>query len=61
MGNVDYVVSYAVPHNGTYVLGKKLPSPNIIKKISFISQKAKQNICQYFKTMKKYVNLVFYA
>ena len=51
IGNVNYVASYALLHNDTHVLGRRLSSSSIVKKVNFISQKAKCNISWYLKTM----------
>lgn len=59
--NVNYIASYAVSYNNIYILSRRLSSLSIIKRVSFISQKAKHNICWYFETMKKFINPAFDA
>lgn len=44
-----------------YILGKRLLSLSIIKKVSFMIQEVKSNACSYFKIMEEGINSIFYA
>lgn len=46
---VDNVASYAVPHNNVNILGGRLPSMSIIKRICLVGWEAKSDACRHFK------------
>lgn len=48
-------------HHSTNVLRKGPSGLSVVEKVRFISEKAKDHTCEYFKTMKKSINPVFYA
>lgn len=48
-------------YDSTNVLYKRLLGSSIIKKIGFISEKAKSHICRYYEIIYKMINLVFFT
>lgn len=54
------VASYIILHNSTNVLCKDLLDLNIVKKVGFISEEAKNHTRKQFKMKEKSINLVFH-
>lgn len=59
--DVNNIASHAILHNSSNVLVGELSSIKVVKKVRFVDQEAKDNTCWYFETVKKGVDLAFFA
>lgn len=48
VGNINNVISYIILYNSTKILCKGLLDSNIIKKVGFIDEMAKNHAYRYF-------------
>ena len=61
IGNVNDIVSYAMPHDSANVLRRRSSGSSIIERVRLIREDAKGHACRYLKAMGEGINLVLYA
>ena len=50
-----------MPHNSENVLGGRLSSTSVVKRVCLVGQEVKGNTCGYFETMGEGVDPALYA
>lgn len=59
VSNVNNIITYSIVYNCLYILGWRISSLSIFKKICLVYQKVESNIYKHFKAIGEYIDPAF--